>query len=355
MSAPVRASALLGARHDGCTGLVDFRAFPSKSQQFIALDDFAGMAAFVRAHRDENVFNGIATRKSDESGALPNCAGLPTLFYDIDFKDTPEIEARARLANAPLTPSAVVHSGGGLHVHHFLKECVDLSREAAEAGKMLRRLASYYCADLKSAEPARVLRVVGTLNFKYDPARLVTVEEFHPEHRYNLADFEEWLPAAPDVVVAAPVSLQEPLTEGQRNAALYKLGRGLKAKGLPAGVIASTLHSVNAEQGRPPLPGQELEALIAQVLRQPDRAGFEPTGDTVGESPIVQTLSTVTARGRVVDLAAAVPARQAHPHLWRTRRRQVHHDARRDRQDHAGGGVARRWRGSAGGSPLAFC
>ena len=208
MSAPVRASALLGARHDGCTGLVDFRAFPSKSQQFIALDDFAGMAAFVRAHRDENVFNGIATRKSDESGALPNCAGLPTLFYDIDFKDTPEIEARARLANAPLTPSAVVHSGGGLHVHHFLKECVDLSREAAEAGKMLRRLASYYCADLKSAEPARVLRVVGTLNFKYDPAR-----------------WSRWKSSTPNIVTTWPISRsgsQPPLTWWWRRPCRYR-------------------------------------------------------------------------------------------------------------------------------------
>ena len=159
MSHTVRASDLLGAMYSGCTGRVEFRAFPTKSQKFFARDDFAGMAAFVRGHRDENVFNGIATRKSDESGALPNCGELPALFADIDFKDTPETEARERLANVPLTPSAVVHSGGGLHVYHFLKECVDLTREAAEAGKMLRRLASYYRADLKSAEPARVLRV----------------------------------------------------------------------------------------------------------------------------------------------------------------------------------------------------
>ena len=82
-----------------------------------------------------------------------------------------------------------------------------------------------------SAAPARV---PGTLNFKYSPARLVTVTLFEPDRRYNPCDFDEWLPA----VVTAPqtdaalASLAEPIREGRRNTDLYRLGRTLRAKQL---------------------------------------------------------------------------------------------------------------------------
>ena len=60
----------------------------------------------------------------------------------------------------------------------MLQEPLDLQDQADRtlAASLLRRLAHYLDADLQAAEPARVLRLPGTQNFKYDPPRHVVVE-----------------------------------------------------------------------------------------------------------------------------------------------------------------------------------
>ena len=115
-----------------------------------------------------------------------------------------------------------------------LREPFELPREADQAKALLCRLGSHFGGDPQAAEPARILRVPGTLNYKYSPARSVTVALFDQDRRYNPSDFDEWLPAvATPQPNAAPVSLAEPIREGHRNDVLYRFGRGLKAKGLP--------------------------------------------------------------------------------------------------------------------------
>ena len=216
MADTARVSDVFGALYQDCDGLVEFRALPSKAQQFFDRDDFAGMLAFMAAHVHENCFFGVSTRRTPASGALDNSRDLPALYIDIDFKDTAEPEARQRLAASPVPPSAVVRSGVGLHAYWFLKECVELSRDAAAATAMLRRLAAYFGSDVSVAEPARVLRIPGTKNHKYDPPRVVRVEHFGPEARYNLADFD-WLPAtAPIDPHESTLDLSQPVANGQR-------------------------------------------------------------------------------------------------------------------------------------------
>jgi hypothetical protein len=41
---------------------------------------------------------------------------------------------------------------------------------------------------VSAAEPARILRVPDTLNFKYDPPRRVTIEVLAAERTFELAD-----------------------------------------------------------------------------------------------------------------------------------------------------------------------
>ncbi len=98
---------------------------------------------------------------------------------------------------------------------------------------------------------------------------------FDPTRRYNVGDFDDWLPTlTARETDSAPVSLAEPIRTGHRNTNLYKTGRSLKAKSLPPSLIALTLRTLNAEQCDPPLPDDEIEALIAQVLSQSDRPDF---------------------------------------------------------------------------------
>ena len=61
--------------------------------------------AFLDEHDAEDLYVGVATRRDGSSGTLANCAGLTALFADIDFKSTPEAEARRRLAAFPLPPA----------------------------------------------------------------------------------------------------------------------------------------------------------------------------------------------------------------------------------------------------------
>ena len=165
-----------------------------------------------------------------------------------------------------------------MHAYWLLREPLDLTVEADEAKTLLRRLAGYLGADLQSAEPARVLRVPNTRNYNPDytsPPR-VTVEVFEPDRRYNPSNFD-WLPAL-DITSPAstsPVSLTEPIPKGHRNGDLYKVGRGLKAKGLPPSAIAETLRHLSVTACEPALPAEELEELVAHVVRQPDRPDFQ--------------------------------------------------------------------------------
>lgn len=160
-------------------GYIELRALPSKTRGFFRRDDTRTIRQYLDSHSAENVYFGVASRKELGNGSLANCAELHALFADIDFKATPEVEARARLERFALNPSIVVASGNGLHVYFLLKEPLDLQADAERARSLLRRLAIALGGDLASAEPSRVLRVPGTRNHKYSPPRRVLIETFN--------------------------------------------------------------------------------------------------------------------------------------------------------------------------------
>lgn len=177
-------------------GLIELRALPSKARDFFTPCDSEGIERFIRVNAGENLYFGVATRRTRGSGKLENCGLLHGPFADIDFKVTPEPEARALLERFPLKPSIVVNSGGGLHVYFLLREPLDLQTEAAKARSLLRRLALTLGGDLSSAELARVLRPPHTLNHKpeYGTPRPVLIETFNPDLRYNPSDLDDLLP-----------------------------------------------------------------------------------------------------------------------------------------------------------------
>lgn len=181
-------------------GLIELRALPSKTRDFFKPHDSEGIERFIRVNAGEDLYFGVATRRTRDSGKRENCSLLHVLFVDIDFKVTPEPEARAKLQRFPLKPSIIVNSGGGLHVYYLLWEPLDLQTEAAKARSLLRRLALTLGGDLSSAELARVLRPPHTLNhkFEYETPRRVLIEVFNPDLRYNPSDLEDVLPAEPE-------------------------------------------------------------------------------------------------------------------------------------------------------------
>ena len=129
-------------------------------------------------------FFGVALRSraalKDKKGDGAHCQTLTCLFVDMDFRHLGEDETRKRLAAAPLPPSMVVESGGGLHPYWILKQPFYLKKEMADAKRWLRHIASSVAdvVDETVSEPARVLRIPGGYNFKeeYGEPRLVTLQ-----------------------------------------------------------------------------------------------------------------------------------------------------------------------------------
>ena len=260
-------------------GYVEIRLLPSGEQIFCSLEpeQRSTLVPLVNhltvLESGQECFFEIATRRTSGDGSRANCQYLPSLFADLDFKDIPSANARDRLAKCPCRPSIIVRSGFGLHLYWLLREAVDLTTEAEQVKKTLRRLTAHLGGDLQAAEPARILRVPGSLNHKYSPARRVTIESCDSTLRYNPSDFD-WLPEldlhGPNTS-ASPGSLTKQIEEGRRNGELYKLGRSLKARGLSTAWIAGTLHHLNDTICVPPLPFGEVEGLARKVVEQPDR------------------------------------------------------------------------------------
>jgi hypothetical protein len=269
----VTRSAFFSALFAQCAGVIELRAFPSKARCFAGLGDGTRGGQFIaQRSAEEDVYLGVATRRDASGGALAHCRHLGALFVDVDFKTTPEAEIRARLAHDPLPPSAIIHSGGGLHCYWFLREPLMLPTEAHRATALLRRLATHLGADLASAEPARILRVPGTWNHKpaYGTARPVRLEQCEPTRRYNASELDEWLPAERvEAISRAPFALPAQVLAGMRNTKLYGLARSLYAKGLGTEAVRAAVVAVNLTQCNPPLPEEEVAALLVNAATQP--------------------------------------------------------------------------------------
>ena len=127
---------------------------------------------------------GVALRTpasaKDRKGDAPHCQTLTALFVDADFKHLGEVETRRRLADFPIPASIIVNSGGGLHPYWLLRHPLDLQRDYRGAQSILRRLAKGVAdiVDESVSEPARILRIPGSFNFKkaYGDPRAVVVE-----------------------------------------------------------------------------------------------------------------------------------------------------------------------------------
>jgi len=307
MTAPsLRGRALLAALYTDLPGTLELRAIAREGgvvgQVFVDPADARAIAAFMRRYQVAHVYFGVALRKDDTSGALANCAVLPALFADVDFKQYAggEDEARAALLRAAFPPTAVVASGGGLHAYWKLKEPLDLSTDADAAKALLRRLAGSLGADLASAEPAHVLRLPNTVNVKYDPPRKVVLELLDADREYNPSDFDELLPADPGPAAAsAAVAEGETIREGGRNRTLTSRAGVLRRRHFSPDAIEAALQVENRERCDPPLPEEEVRT-IARSIGRKRPAEEEPGGPVTdaSEEPVDERLAEELERER---------------------------------------------------------
>jgi Protein of unknown function (DUF3987)/Primase C terminal 1 (PriCT-1) len=283
--------ALFGDAAEG--EVIELRAFRRDGpvdRTFAPLADRETWLQFLARHaRERDCYVGCATRNDASSGTLDNCASLGVIFVDIDFKVLPESDARRRLDTFPLPPSLVVHSGHGLHAYWWLHERLDLTTDdgRTHARDLLERLALALGADRSAAEPARVLRVPMTYNYKDEPVRVV-MEQCDPERRYSPWELDELLPEAPPLTgnAGAGFQAQEQVGQGDRHLYLFRLARSLKTKSLSPEAVRATLLVENQQACAPPLPDSEVERQVVSAFAQADRPGFEPRrGRPDGDHP----------------------------------------------------------------------
>ncbi len=138
---------------------------------------------------------------------VPIIAAINCLFSEFDAKDFHDKSAAfAHVSALDPRPSVVIDSGGGFHAYWFLNIPYRLDTDAArERAIHLQYVWTQYTGgDPGARDLARVLRLPGTWNHKYTPARQVDFVTCDFERLYPLDDLARLIDALPDSHPAQP-------------------------------------------------------------------------------------------------------------------------------------------------------
>ncbi len=165
-----------------CEGLVELRygrrgpdaKLIHVCSEWFSLDRLDNMARRAVALSSEGyeVYFGVSTRL-ERRGRKKDVAMVPGFFCDLDFSafEAGGIEALERLDRFRPQPTALVHSGGGLHPYWRLKTPL---LPTTQTRAIIRALVRELGADPAATDLSRVLRVPGTWSWKRDaPVRLL--------------------------------------------------------------------------------------------------------------------------------------------------------------------------------------
>jgi P4 family phage/plasmid primase-like protien len=155
-------------------------------------------------------------------------AEIGFLFADIDFKDLDFADSRKarayverRLANLvspdgrPYPPSYTVFTGHGIHCYWLLTEVIN-AQAPGMMGRIehdLKQLADLVGGDLQVCEIARLMRLPGSHNSKYEGESIPVEVLTSNGKRYHLEDLEEMLSDTSPIILRKV--RPRPLTVGQ--------------------------------------------------------------------------------------------------------------------------------------------
>jgi hypothetical protein len=143
-----------------------------------------------------DVFLGVAPRQG-KIGTKAGVSRLLAIWADLDTKQGHTRETRSKqITDLPYPPSMMVWSGAGLHVYWALGEPTDGEEELVWTEALMRRLAEGLEGD-PVWDRARILRLPGTLNHKYDKPRRVELIHCDHDKRYTLGQLWEMADVLP--------------------------------------------------------------------------------------------------------------------------------------------------------------
>ena len=188
------------------TGQIELRALPSGKRQFINLDTMSGIEVFCDINKQENMFFGVGLRNG--GGTKEHITEIPGVWCDVDYKETSRGILIKKLKSFPFKPSFTVKTGGGVHFYWLFKEPCD-KLDISKVEDVNGRIAISLGGDINSCDAARILRIPGTVNHKYQEKPVCEVVEIN-QYYYNLEDFLDLLPevskksATPPRMVGCP-------------------------------------------------------------------------------------------------------------------------------------------------------
>jgi hypothetical protein len=257
-------------------GFINLRFLPSGKNSFVPLNEIETIPSIVDSHQDQDAYFGVATRENGD-GTKQGIIQIPALWVDLDVdplsdKDKP----LSAFFEFLLEPSFVVLSGGGIHAYWILKESAH-REDLLMVESLLKRLAFHFGGDMGATDASRILRVPGTLNFKYFPEREVEIWKF-VNNEFNFSGFDDILPGIEAVNNdRKPVQprdwekeLLEGVSQGKRNISIARLTGRYLNKRLSREEILPILLDVNS-QNKPPLDKREVERTVDSVIKTHQR------------------------------------------------------------------------------------
>jgi hypothetical protein len=155
-------------------------------REYLRIDDYLRVIYHCRFNMYFNCFFGIATRDG-KGGTKDNIIHIPALWCDVDFRYNDRKNFRKKLKEFQFPPSIKVFSGGGYHLYWILREPLEKTH-IFELEDINRRIATALDGDQNACDAARILRVPWTLNYKYDPPKMVKVRKIE-SIEYEFKDF----------------------------------------------------------------------------------------------------------------------------------------------------------------------
>jgi hypothetical protein len=188
-----------------------------------------GQPAEVRDNAANYYFGVHPSTKSKSSGQrteIVDIAAINCLFAEFDAKDYNGDKDACWSVVQPQAPSVIIDSGGGFHAYWLLENpfVIQTEPQRKRVCDIQRRWVGATRGDDGAKDLARVLRIPGTLNAKYDPPRTVTVLQAKWDWLYSLDIMEAMLPPVPPVVVPPPSQAANSSAYGQK-ALLSELGK----------------------------------------------------------------------------------------------------------------------------------
>jgi hypothetical protein len=209
---------------------------------------------------------------------------------------------------APLSPllpppSWIVESSPGRYQDYWQ---LDRPIDILTYERAVRRIVGACGVGNQAVDAVRVLRLPGSINFKPEYAQPL-VQLVHDDGTiYPRAAFDH-LPDPVPTVSRSRMPADERIAAGQRNVALFALGRAMRFHRAGVEAIQVALESVNQSQCDPPLDAAEIAGILRSIIA-PARAGVSDVTD----SPIFKGALSLRAHGFSPDAITAAIASEAH-------------------------------------------